>query len=88
MKYTPVSLFIGFTVIFLVFITCYTEENICQDDLAFCEFVYDNNLEGTHSLINSFLAIAEGDMEDQLAQLEEWLDCKSCIEQVEILCNS
>src|SRR5690606_31795153 len=62
----------------------------CTDDREFCAFISAGEYDRPGPIINKYLSkqptkISGG---DQLAALADWLNCKSCISQVEILCNS
>ena len=61
----------------------------CADEELFCEQVEDDNLGGTLPLIKNFLAKVIGDNQNQkLAKLKDWLECKHCVEEVDIPCMS
>lgn len=62
----------------------------CTDDQEFCAVVSAGEYDRTGPIINKYLSGQDKQMsgKDKLAALADWLNCKSCISQVEILCNS
>jgi hypothetical protein len=82
--------------LFLVFLVglagCHEDKDgiMCGDereDAAFCEFVNTSDFHLTGPLIDNFLKKIKKNDEFTLKLLKEWLECKSCINQVEIICN-
>jgi hypothetical protein len=72
----------------ILLVSCKNENNTCTDEEVFCSFVNDQNFDGTGQLIDSFLGTLEKNDTKALEKLKGWLDCKSCVLNTEILCNS
>ena len=69
--------------------TCKKDKVSCSDDNTFCSLVDDQNFEATSQIIDDFLAtLKKGTQDDKLEKLKDWLECKSCVNKAEILCNS
>lgn len=79
-------------VILLTFVvtSCKKENVKCSDDTEFCSFVDKAAYNNTCSIINKYLSRQKKKLSDneKLEQLRDWLKCKSCVYDAEILCNS
>ncbi|MCO6498392.1 MAG: hypothetical protein J5I50_12105 [Chitinophagaceae bacterium] len=69
---------------------CEKDKIACSDDRAFCALVQQENYDDLVPIINKFLKKQNRNLTDtqQLNQLKDWLECKSCVSYVELLCNS
>ncbi len=82
----PVFLFI---LLLATFGACKKDEVRCTDDNAFCALVNDRDYEATGAMVNEFLESLKKESQDEsLQKLTKWLECKSCVDRAEILCNS
>ena len=73
----------------IILFACLTLWTCNKDDETFCALVNEENFDATGPLIDDFLAtLKNGNQADHLAKLKEWLECKSCVEKAQILCNS
>lgn len=82
-----------FTVMILLSVgltSCKKEDVKCVDDAEFCSLVGQSELDKTIPIIDKYLATQNKSLSDdeKLEQLRDWLKCKSCISDTEILCNS
>ena len=69
--------------------TCTKDKGSCSDDNTFCSLVDDQSFDATGTIIDDFLAtLKKGTQDDKLERLKDWLECKSCVDKAEILCNS
>ena len=83
MKYLPIILFL------FLFSACNKDHIACTKEKEFCKLIANKNFDGTETLINDFLAKHfENDSAKDLENLGQWLECKSCVKQAKILCNS
>ncbi len=72
-----------------VLISCKQDTPLCSDDEAFCSFIANQDYDATGPLIDAFLAdLSPDNPSDNLDQLADWLACKSCVENVSLICNS
>jgi hypothetical protein len=80
------------TVFFLAFIqsACDKGDVRCTDEKEFCAFINSEEYDKTGELIDKYLSGLESNLseEEQLDKLNDWLECKSCVESAEILCVS
>jgi len=68
---------------------CNKEKVSCSDDQTFCSLVDNQDFDATGSIIDNYLAGLERNKKDEnLERLRDWLECKSCIDKAEIICNS
>ncbi|HQN57977.1 MAG TPA: hypothetical protein PLR24_12115 [Saprospiraceae bacterium] len=69
---------------------CNKERVLCADDGEFCRSITNHREEKSLSIINGYLNKQNKNLDDgvKLCLLKDWLECKSCIEGAEILCNS
>ncbi len=68
--------------------SCNENKIDCSDE-EFCSFVSNNEYDKTGNLIDTFCAtLVTENEEDNIEKLKEWLECKSCIKNVKIECNS
>ena len=73
----------------LAFSACKKETEGCVDEEALCTLVDDGNLEGTTNVMKNYLAKLVGQTDiQQLNKLQEWLECKRCVEEVHMACVS
>lgn len=78
-------------VCFSIVLTACNKDNIrCTHESEFCEFISKEEFNKTGPLIDTFLKRLNNSLTDQekLERLNEWLKCKRCVENAEILCNS
>ncbi|QLH28385.1 MAG: hypothetical protein HWD63_02640 [Candidatus Parvibacillus calidus] len=69
---------------------CAKDSVLCTDDGIFCGSMVNYVDEKALAAINSYLNRQEKNQADsvKLRLLKDWLECKSCIQEVRILCNS
>jgi hypothetical protein len=79
----------------IIFLTCLTlwtcnkEKVSCSDDQTFCSLVDNQDFDATGTIIDNYLAGLEKNKKDEnLEKLRDWLECKSCVDKAEIICNS
>ena len=61
----------------------------CSENKTFCTLIDDQEFDATGTLIDNFLANRRKNKPDKnLDKLKDWLECKSCVDKVEIICNS
>ena len=88
------AIYILLSLSLLVLYSC--SKDSCNENSDFCDFVYDDKLDETLPLINSFLEDLDYNydkddydaIEVNLIKLKEWFECKECVDSVVILCNS
>lgn len=70
--------------------SCKKDNVKCSDDTEFCAFVNKEEYNNTGSIIDKYLSRQKESLSDneKLEQLRDWLKCKSCVSNAEILCNS
>ena len=69
--------------------TCKKDKFVCSDDETFCALVDNQNFDATGPLTDDFLVTLKKDNQDEnLKKLKDWLECKSCVDKVKILCYS
>ncbi len=69
---------------------CKKDDIKCSDDSEFCVFVSSEDFNQTGALIDKYLSGLDNSLSDdgKLERLKEWLKCKNCVANAEILCNS
>lgn len=72
----------------LILWNCEKDKVVCSDDELFCLLVSDQNYDSTGTLINDFLTTQKSSKDESLENLRKWLECKSCVVDAKILCNS
>lgn len=74
----------------LVLTSCKKENVKCSDDTEFCSLIDKEEYNNTGSIIDKYLSGQKKKLSDseKLEQLRDWLKCKSCVSNAEILCNS
>lgn len=79
-----------FMLMFVILSTGCKKEKNNAVDTEFCAFISKKDYNGTAPLINDYLkGQSDGLTESQkLNQLKDWLNSKSCVAGVEILCTS
>jgi len=69
--------------------SCKKDKDTNTDDDKFCEFVNSQDFEATGPLIDNFLATLSHDNQDNnLKELKDWMETKSCVDSTTIICNS
>ena len=69
--------------------SCKQDPLSCTDDEAFCALVAEQNFEATGPIIDDFLSgLRKNQADENLNQLVDWLECKSCVDNIKLLCNS
>ncbi len=86
------SILLGMVILlYMVFSGGCTKDNmLCTDDGKFCRSIVNSGEEKALAAINSYLSKQGKNQADstKLRLLKDWLECKSCIQEVRILCNS
>ena len=74
----------------LLLTSCGKEGLTCSGDSEFCSFIDKEDFTGTSSVINKWLAKQKTNLSEneKLEQLRDWLECKSCVSEAKIDCNS
>lgn len=74
----------------LVLPSCQKEDIKCSGDTEFCSFIDKEDFTGTSSVINKWLTKQKTNLSEneKLERLRDWLECKSCVSQAKIDCNS
>jgi hypothetical protein len=69
---------------------CAENDFECRNNRQFCTPIQSENLQESGPVIDKFLKELPQDWSSQekLERLRDWLQCKSCVTKVEILCNS
>lgn len=89
MKKTKLSLIVF--ILILGFLTnCKKENQKCSSDADFCTLIKAQEYNETGLLLDNYLSGLNSQSSDvqKLEQLKDWLECKSCVINVEILCIS
>jgi len=82
-------LLLSFLFIGSLFSGCKKDDKITIENDQFCALVSSKSIEATGLLINDFLAgLENSDKSDNLLKLKTWLEAKSCVDSVSIICNS
>jgi len=69
--------------------SCTPDGSSCNDEEAFCEFVNQDDMESTRSIIDDFLKKLPKDREQEnLEVLRYWFTCMECVKDARIFCNS
>ena len=69
--------------------SCHKDRNTNEEDQQFCACVDEKNFDGTGPFIDIFLAtLQNANSDENLEKLRIWLESKSCIDSVKIICNS
>lgn len=88
MKTTIIQKFTLILVLFFAFSGC-NKETPCFNNEQFCSYIEVQDFSGSESIINNYLSDLKSNKPDEnLNKLADWLRCKSCVENVEISCNS
>lgn len=84
--------FMTTAIIFLASLTLWTcnKYNVaCSDSETFCALVDDQTFNATGPLIDNFLStLDKKEHHENLEKLKDWLECKNCVEKVDIYCKS
>lgn len=74
----------------LMLTSCQKEDIKCSGDKEFCSFIDKEDYNSTGSLTNKWLAGQKKTLSEneKLEHLKDWLECKSCVSNVRIECNS
>jgi hypothetical protein len=69
---------------------CKKEDENCSYNYEFCAFVSTEEYNETGIYIDKFLIGLQSNLsdEDKLQKLKDWLECKNCVNSVEIRCVS
>lgn len=69
---------------------CAENDFECRNNRQFCTPIQSENMQESGPVIDKFLKELPPDWSSQekLERLRDWLQCKSCVTKVEILCNS
>ena len=87
MKTKPILLSLLLLLSCLAIPSCKKDNNNQADN--FCTLVESQNYEGTGPLVDAFLAgLGNTAQDEQLIQLKNWMDAKSCVDSVGIMCIS
>jgi hypothetical protein len=70
--------------------SCKKDNVKCTGDTEFCASVNKEEYNNTGAIIDKYLSGQKESLSDneKLEQLRDWLKCKSCVSNAEILCNS
>lgn len=69
--------------------SCTKDKLNCSNESEFCSLVDNQDFDATGAIIDDYLAgLNKNEPEENLEKLADWLECKTCVEKVEILCNS
>ena len=74
----------------IVLTGCKKEAVECSNDKEFCAFIIAKEYNKTSAAIDKYLASLNKDLSgiEKLELFRDWLACKSCVTNAEILCNS
>ncbi|MCB9226346.1 MAG: hypothetical protein H6578_04170 [Chitinophagales bacterium] len=77
------------SIISILICACNKKESICTND-DFCTFINTQNFEDSRSVVNHFLAGIDDKLpkQEKINLLIEWLNCKNCILNTELICVS
>lgn len=68
---------------------CNKEKAPCSDDQPFCSLADNQDFNDTGSIINNYLSgLKKNKKDENLAELINWLECKSCVDRAQLICNS
>lgn len=83
-------LFSAFLFFFIMQTGCKKDAMECSYDTEFCAFVNSEEFNKTGTLIDIYLSSLKTKLSDEekLVKLKLWLECKNCVEAVEIICVS
>ncbi|ASB50050.1 hypothetical protein [Alkalitalea saponilacus] len=80
------------TIFFLTIIHtgCTKDDVKCSDDFEFCAHINSEEYHKTGVYIDKYLNSLDANLNDEegLNKLKDWLECNSCVENVEIFCVS
>jgi len=80
------------TILFLTIMQtgCKKDDVKCSDDSEFCAFISSEEYNKTGVLIDKYLSGLKTNLSDEerLTKLKDWLECNSCVDNVEISCVS
>ena len=81
-------LLLTFFFIGIVQVGCNKEDVNCSNEAEFCTLINSEEYIETGDYIDKYLSGLKTNLsdEDKLLKLKEWLECKSCVENVEISC--
>ena len=69
--------------------TCSKDPVVCPDNEIFSLLVEEQNFDATGVIINDFLAsLNSSEHDEQLEKLQDWLECKDCVDKVTLICKS
>lgn len=81
--------FLGGFIILILSVSCKKDSTEAQDQSVYCDQVSNQQWDESGSTINAYLAtLTEGTSDQNLEKLKQWLEASSCVQQVDILCNS
>ncbi len=74
----------------ILIFSCEEDKNEnCPDNEEFCFYIDMGDFNSVIPVINDFLETLEEDApHENLVYLQDWMECKSCVDDVEITCNS
>jgi hypothetical protein len=83
-------LFLAFLSLTTMLTGCNKDDVNCSYNTEFCSFISSEEYNETGTYIDKYLSGLKTNLsdEDKLQKLKDWLECKSCVEIVEILCVS
>ncbi len=69
---------------------CKKDDVKCSNETEFCAFISSEEYNKTGVLIDKYLSGLKTNLSDEesLNKLKDWLECNSCVENVEIFCVS
>lgn len=69
--------------------SCKKDSSEALEQSVYCDQVSNQQWEESGSTINSYLkTLTEGSSDQKLEKLKLWLEASTCVQQVDILCNS
>ncbi len=86
----PLSFVIVITLFGVLFGGCTKERVLCADVREFCRLIANHQEGKALTNINNYLSKQDKNLDDaaKLRLLKDWLECKTCLQEAEILCNS
>jgi hypothetical protein len=70
--------------------SCKKDGAICSGNKKFCTYIEQEDYQNAGSIIDKYLNKQKKSLSDseKLKHLRDWLNCKSCVSNAEVFCNS
>jgi hypothetical protein len=89
MKHKPILITAIIILTSLTLWSCKKDKLTCSDESEFCSLIDKQDFDATGPIIDDYLAgLKKNTPNENLEKLADWLECKSCVDNADVICNS